>query len=157
MTRLKIGDIVEIPLSTGQRAFCQYVYRDKMGPIIRVFDLIVAPDDEIAIERLADANLMFRPVITGLFAAVRTGLWKVIGRFPVLDFQYPNFISSFYDHTTGKYGNWYLWNGTEYILLGHELPPVHHHLERLIVWHPHNIAKRIETGDNPYAYPRHGA
>lgn len=157
MTRLRLGDIVEIPLSTGQRAFCQYVYRDKMGPIIRVFDVIVAQGDEIAIERFEDANLLFRPVITGLTAAVRTGLWKVIGRLSVSDFQYPNFISALYNPETGKYGNWYLWNGSEDILLDHELAPAYHYLERLIVWHPHNIAKRIETGDNPYAYPRYGA
>lgn len=116
MTRLRLGDIVEIPLSTGQRAFCQYVYRDKMGPIIRVFDVIVAQGDEIAIERFEDANLLFRPVITGLTAAVRTGLWKVIGRLSVSDFQYPNFISALYNPETGKYGNWYLWNGSEDIL-----------------------------------------
>lgn len=156
MTRLKIGDIVEIPLSTGHRAFCQYVYRDKMGPIVRVFDLILEQNEEITLERFQGAQLLFPPVITGLLAAVRTGLWKVIGRLPVLDFQYPNFISSLYNSQTGKYGNWYLWNGSEDILIGSELPPAYHHLERLVVWHPLSLAERIETGDNPYAYPRHG-
>lgn len=156
MTRLKIGDIVEIPLSTGQRAFCQYAYRDKMGPIVRVFDLIVEQSDEIVLERFEEANLLFPPVITGLSAAVKTGLWKVVGQIPILDFQYPNFISAFYDREAGEYGNWYLWNGSEDILIGSKLPPAYHHLERLVVWHPRALAERIETGDNPYAYPRYG-
>lgn len=156
MTRLRLGDIVEIPLSNGQRAFCQYAHRDKMGPIVRVFDLIAEAGDEIAIEHFKDANLLFRPVITGLFAAVRTGLWKVIGHLPVSDFQYPDFISALYNPETGKYGNWYLWNGVEDILIGGELPQTYHHLERLVVWHPISLAERIETGDNPYAYPRYG-
>jgi len=157
MKRPKLGDVFEIPLTNGQRTFGQYVYYDsENGPLVVIFRLIAQPDEEIDVKRLKSSGLLFPPVITGLFAALRSGLWKVIGRLPTDDFEYPYFTSAFYDERSGKYGMWHLWDGSISRPIGYDLPEEYQSLERLIVWHPLNLVKRIESGDNPYAYPRHG-
>jgi hypothetical protein len=86
---VKVGDVIEIPLSDGRSAYAQYVHKDKMGPMIRIFDVLT--DQKIPVEQLRKARLLFPPVITGLLAAIRTGLWKKIGHMPVQEFVYPNF------------------------------------------------------------------
>jgi hypothetical protein len=157
MKRPQIGDLFEIPLSDGRKAIGQYVYFDrKNGPLIRIFNFFAPLDQAVVLDRINTAELLFPPVITGLFAAIRTGIWRIIGHLPVDDFQQPCFVSAFYDERSGNYGTWYLWDGTDYVALGKELPEKYQKLERLVVWHPNNIVMRIETGDNPYEYPRHG-
>ena len=95
---------------------------------------------------------MFRPVITGLFAAIRTGLWKKIGYIQVNDFEYPNFIATNYNQKTGKASIWFLWNGEKYIRLGTELPEKYKELEYHMVWSPYDVVDRIETGKYPFPY-----
>ncbi len=149
--RPRIGDIIEIPLSHGRKAYAQYVFYDKrMGPLIQVFDLIA--DADIEIYQLRNAGPLFPPVITGLFAAVRQGMWKVVGRMRVDDFHYPGFVSTVYDAKTGKTGTWFLWDGERYHQLGAELPNEYQGLEFLVVWDPHDIVERIETGEYPEPY-----
>lgn len=150
--RVRVGDVFEIRLSGGRKAFGQYVFRDStMGPLIQVYDLIVEgevqPDEVLA--RLKEAKPLFRPVITGLYAAVRTGFWTVIGRLPIGEFIYPNFISVYYENDR-PLSFWFLWNGERWIKLGYELPEEYKHLEFLVVWDPHDVVVRIETGKNPY-------
>jgi hypothetical protein len=104
---IKKGDFFELPLSDGRFAYGQYVFKDrKMGPLIQVFDLI--SENRIQIEQLKTAYPLFPPIITGLFAAIRTGMWNVIGRKAVENFTYPNFVSTFYDQKTGKARIWFL-------------------------------------------------
>ena len=150
--RIRVGDVFQIPLSDGRFAYGQYVYRDnRNGPIIRVFDVITEKEvefDEIR-ERLEHANLLFPPVITGVFAAVRTGLWKVIGHMSVDDFQYPNFVSVF-DEGYKPLGDWFLITEKDDIRLGKRLPDKYKNLEFLTVWSPYDIVHRIETGENSY-------
>jgi len=151
--RVRVGDVFQIPLSDGRMAYGQYVFRDKRnGPIIRVFDFIT--EDEMEFneirERLANAKLLFPPVITGVFAAVRTGLWKVIGRMPVDDFEYPNFVSVFHEGYK-PLGYWFLITKENDIRIGRHLPEKYKNLEFLAVWSPYDIVHRIETGENPYA------
>jgi hypothetical protein len=146
-----IGDIVEIPLSSGQKAYGQYVFWDhKMGPLIKIFDLQV--DNEIKLVEIKNAKPLFPPIITGLFAAVKKGLWKVVGNLPVIGFEYPGFISTIYDEKTGKARTWYLWNGSESIRIGDRLPEKYKNLEYLVVWSPYDVIDRIETGKYPYPY-----
>ncbi len=147
-TSLKIGDILEIPLSDGRRAYAQYVWRDKlMGPMIRVFDVIT--EERVDIDVLRGASLLFPPVFTGLYAAVRTGLWQIIGRLPVDDFTYPKFIWPLYDDKVDKVRNWALWDGEKEIHIGRKLPNRYRGLEQLVGWAPQDVAERIETGQNP--------
>lgn len=147
---VKIGDIFEIPLSDGRFAYGHYVYKDlKMGPIIRVSDLI--SEEVIQIEQLKNSTPLFPPIITGLFAAIRIGMWKIIGRIAVENFVYPNFVTAYYDEKIGKARAWYLWDGDKYTPLGSFLPEEYKELEYLLVWNPYSVVKRIETGE--YVFP----
>jgi hypothetical protein len=153
--RVRVGDVFEIPLSDGRRAYGHYVFRDsRMGPLIQVYDLIVEGDREShqVLDQLGHAKPSFPPVITGVYAAVRTGLWKVIGRLPVEKFEYPSFVENNYDEKTGEARTWFLWNGEKYVRIGLELPGQYRNLEFLVVWSPYDVAKRIETGEYPYPY-----
>jgi hypothetical protein len=149
---IKIGDVFEIPLSNGHKAFGQLVYKDKqMGPLIQVFDLIIdrTVDD---VQQLKDSEPLFPPVITGINAMVRKGIWKVIGNLPVENFIYPNFIRTLYDTKTGKAGIWFLWDGKRVIRVGEKLSDEHKKLEYLVVWSPFDLVERIETGKYPFPY-----
>jgi len=154
--RARVGDVFEIPLSDGRKAYGQYVFKDKekMGPLIQVFDLIIEGEiqPEQVLERLRNAGPLFPPVITGVSAAVRTGLWRVIGRLPVQGFVYPKFVAAFYDEKTGKARRWFLYDGEKYIPLGPELPEEYKQFEYLVVWSPYDVVHRIETGEYPYPY-----
>lgn len=150
--RPKVGDIIEIPLSHGRKGYAQYVHWDsKVGPLIQVFDFVTHErlDD---VMRLDSAQPLFPPVITGLFAAVRTGVWEVIGHLPASGFVYPGFVSTFWDQDTGRARDWYLWDGERSVPLGKELPREHRNKEYLVVWNPTDVATRIETGEYPFPY-----
>lgn len=154
--RLRLGDIFEIPLSSGRKAFGQYAFKDKMGPIVQIFEKILSSDEAIEIDELDPNKLLFPPVFTGLHAAIMGGLWKVVGHRPVVHQVYPRFISAHYNQQAERYGNWYLWNGKDFLPLGQDLPSEYRSLERLVIWDPMDIVERIESEDNPYQYPRHG-
>jgi len=147
---VKVGDIFEIPLSSGKKAYGQYVFRDRMGPMIQVFDLIT--NTKIHVEQLRDSKPLFPPIITGLSAAIKKEFWKVVGHLPVEKFEYPNFISTLYNDKTGKAGIWFLYNGEKYGRIGTILPKELKKLAFLIVWSPHDVVYRIETGEYPFPY-----
>ncbi len=146
---VKIGDIFEIPLSDNKFAYGQYVYKDKMGPIIQVFDFISI--NRIRLDQINRMRPLFPPIITGLFVAIRLGIWQVIGKKSVNQFVYPNFVSAYYDEKTGKVNTWFLWNGERYINIGSILPSKYRNLEYLISWNPEDVVNRIETGK--YIFP----
>jgi hypothetical protein len=150
--RPKVGDLIEIPLSGNRKAFAQYVHWDaKVGPLIKVFDLVThEPLDVLAAG--ASARPLFPPVITGLFAAVRSGIWKTIGHLPVSEFTYPGFVSTFWDQDTGLARDWFLWDGARSVRLGKDLPKEHRAKEYLVVWNPSDVVTRIETGQYPFPY-----
>lgn len=148
--RLKVGDILEIPLSDDRRAFGQYVYCDKMGPLLQVFELIAT--QEVQLDQLEDVRPLFPPIYTGLFVAVRVGMWKIIGNLDMKNFIHPKFVSTFYDQKTGKARTWFVWDGEKSTRIGHELPLDYKRLEYLVVWDPHDVVERIETGKYPYPY-----
>ncbi len=119
---VRVGDFFEIPLSNNRKAFGQFVYKElKNGPMIQVYDLIVQEDDPLQIDFLKLTPL-FPPIITGLNAAIREGLWHKIGKYPINSFAYPLFISAHWSNLSKQVINWFLWNGENYIELGPELP-----------------------------------
>jgi hypothetical protein len=121
-----------------------------MGPIIQVFDLF--SDSKIRAQEFETAQPLFPPIFTGLFAAIRTGLWSIVGKSGIKDFVYPNFVSTLYDQKTGKARTWFLWDGNKSIPLGLQLPDEYKKLEYLVVWSPYDVVKRIETGEYLYPY-----
>ena len=149
---VRIGDIFDMPLKDGRKAYGQYVYKDKkQGPLIQVFD-VMKTNTIFDIETIKNAKPLFSPVITGLFVAIREGLWHVVGRIPINGFAYPNFVSAYYDYRTGNAYKWFLWDGEKYISIGNKLPEKYKKCEYLVVWSPYDVISRIETGKYPYPY-----
>ena len=104
MTKPKVDGIFEITLSNSKRAFAQFLHFGKMGPIIQVFDLISM--SESTLDSVLASKPLFPPIITGLFAAIRGGFWKVIGNRPVASFTQPRFVTAAYDERTGEAKRW---------------------------------------------------
>jgi hypothetical protein len=147
---IKVGDIFEIPLSEGRKAFGHYLYFSKKGPLVQIYNIITEKDIEI--QEITKAEPLFPPVITGLHAAIKAKMWRVIGHIAVVDFVHPFFVSTLYNEKTGKAGLWFLWDGQKDVRIGSILPEKYKNLEFLIVWNPKNIERRIETGEMPYPY-----
>jgi len=148
--RLRVGSVFSIPLSDGRVAYGWYVHADnRKGPMIQVFDLILESDEEIDPLELANAGFMFPPMVTGLKAAIRTGLWKIVGYIPVEGFVPPLFIACYWDQKTGVAYRWFLWDGDKHVNLGGKLPDKYRKLELDIVWDPHAVAERILNGYHP--------
>jgi hypothetical protein len=133
-----------------KKAYGQYLHYSTMGPIIQVFDILAK--DDVTIEQIMTSHRLFPPVITGLFAAIKNKVWKIIGYRPVTNFVHPQFISTLYNQQTGKAGIWFLWDGERDLKIGSALPSEYKGLEFLVVWNPQDIVDRIETGEIPFPY-----
>jgi len=152
--RLRLGDAFSIPLEDGRTAYGQYVFRDReTGPLVKVFDLFtvdsVALPDAHILATLPDCGTILGPVLAGVGAATRTGLWPILGNLAVRDFSYPGFLNVFHEGFVW-WGNWYFWNGEYSKNLGQVLPAQYAHTEFLAVWDPQTLAHLIATGENPY-------
>ncbi len=149
MKQLIVGNVFEIHLSDGRKAFGQYLLQSKMGPIIQVFTLITS--EEVSVEEIIQSQALFPPVITGLFGAVKNGYWKIIGSSSPTLTKRPCFVSTEWTKN-GKATHWYLWDGEREIKIGKELPDEYKTLEFLVVWNPPNVTQRIETGNPPFPF-----
>lgn len=115
--KIRVADLFEITLSDNRKAIGHYVYfDDKNGPFIQVFDYIVQ-NTAVNVNDAILRPYLFPPVITGLHGAIRRGFWKVIGKQPITKFEYPKFISSFWDDKNGEVINWFLYDGANYFKL----------------------------------------
>lgn len=148
--KIRVGDVFEIPLSDGRRAYGRYYHRDpKQGPIIEVFNVMA--DNKVDVSSLRGAKRLFPPLIAGLFVAIREGIWKVVGHLPIENFRYPGFISAHYGGEPLRAQEWFFWDGFNYIKLGERLPKEYQGYEYLAGWAPADVVRRIETG----YYPSH--
>lgn len=108
-SRLTIGDIFEIPLTSGRVGFAQYVHKDnQMGFLFQVFDHFADNTGQLSIESVVESLPLFPPIFTGIQAGIKLGLWKVIGNCPVRNFSYPGFISTITTPDTLTATIWYL-------------------------------------------------
>jgi hypothetical protein len=121
-----------------------------MGPIIQVYDCIVPirPNLDIVLQ----SKPLFPPIITGLSAAIRAGLWTKIGNKKIESINYPGFVSTLYDQKTGKASIWFYWDGKKSVRIGPQLPNQYKDKEYLIVWDPTDVAHRIQTGEYLFPY-----
>jgi len=118
---IRVGDVFVIPISGNRKAYGQYVFRSNMGPMIKVFDMITG-ENEASLEELENAKSLFPPVITGLNAAIKVGLWQKKGKLPVGDYSKTQFVSAWWNDKTGEVYHWSLWDGKQFIRLGKILP-----------------------------------
>ncbi len=150
---VKVGDIFEIRLEDERKAYGQFVFKDKkQGPLVQIFNLIANEGDNFTPDEIKKSGDRFPPVITGLQAAIRAGLWRVIGKLPIVEFSYPRFVSAYYDEKTGEAYRWFVWDGEKTIQIGKELPIEYKGLEYRVVWSPYDVTYRIESGEYPYPY-----
>jgi len=150
---IKIGDIFEIQINNKKRVFGQYIYKDiHQGPLIQIYNYTLDIKSKFVIDELQISQLLFPPVITGLFAAIRTNLWHIVGKLPVENFIYPKFVCAYYHQETGEAYRWFIWDGEKYTDIGLVLPEEYKKLEYLVVWSPFDVISRIETGIYPFPY-----
>jgi hypothetical protein len=150
MSRLKIGDIFEIPLSNNKKAYGQYIYLDFFGPLIRVFNLIVDVNKQVDIDVITSCKLLFPPVYTGVKAAIKNGMWSVIGNKEIHEFVFPGFVRTFQDLNTGDATIWFLWDGKNNVRIGKKLSDDMKKFEFLAIYSPDLIEKRIISKEKPY-------
>jgi hypothetical protein len=112
MKRIKVGDVLEIPMGDGY-AYAQLSHRDPlMGDLIRVFeDISPTPRADWA------ALVQQRPLFLTFFYishGVKTGAVKIVGNAPLPEEAraFPLFLcAGLPDDTTGKPTTWALWDG----------------------------------------------
>ena len=150
MKRPKLGDIFIIPVDHGKYAYGQFIFISKMGPIVQIFKKISI--GEINLDELLLSDLLFQPVIVGLYAAIKEGLWNIVGNRSVITNEHPKFLTTNWSEKTGKAGMWAIWDGEKYYDIGHELPDQYKNYEYLIIWPPQMITERIRTGKTPFPY-----
>jgi hypothetical protein len=122
MVRLKKGDVLEVPLPNGKKGFIQYIYPDKWGDLIGIYDYTIDWDEKVDVEKLKSKEFKFYPILTRinqgkqlseqfkhLEKLQRLGYasevfiqmasdpahdynWKIIDNIKIEDFAYPNFI-----------------------------------------------------------------
>ena len=150
--RLYVGDIFSIPLPDGRTAYGQYLFRDKKwGYLVHVFDLFSTREEQdcVIVNHLKGAGVLIGPVLVGFGDVIRSGKWRILGRLPVVDFQYPGFLNVLEDNYKPR-GQWSFWDGKTKHILGRVLPREYSEVELLIIWDPRALVERIVTGQNPY-------
>jgi hypothetical protein len=113
MSKVRIGDILEIPTAKGL-AYAQYTHDDSMyGQLIRVLEKTFQ-------RRPADfSETVQGPVQFCVFfplkAAVRRGIFKIVGQQEVAPSNqvFPTFRSGLPDPQTNKVKTWWFWDGKE--------------------------------------------
>jgi hypothetical protein len=143
MLRPEIGDVLEMRLGDGRYAYAQYVFWDeRKGPLVQVFSRVT--EQQAAVDELRGTEPMFPPVLVGLWHAVRTGRWKVVGSLPVENFRYPLFRTGI-PNKDGRVDVWWLRDGTTETRIG-ALPEEYRALELLMGWSPLLLEERIQAG-----------
>lgn len=80
--RLKIGDVLRVPLEDGRFAYIRYVRFDDSGMVVQVSNRISRLPH--GMEDIGDFSaLLFPPVNVGLQYAVRELGWLRIGNLPI--------------------------------------------------------------------------
>ena len=148
--RLKVGHIFKSPAGKGKHAYGQYCYDCRRGSMIRIFDIVT--DREMDLEEITKRELMFPPIFVGLPAAIREGVWELVGFQELKDFKVPLFKTSLFAPAE-KDNTWFVIDVTtdKTIKKGSRVPWRYRKLERAGTWSAYDVIKRIENGgENPY-------
>jgi hypothetical protein len=149
--RLRVGSILEIPLSDGRKAYGRYLHFDpKKGQILQVYDVISMGDQEVDLNTLKSARDLFPPIFVGISAAVRAGIWRIIGYLPVENFVYPGFLAAHWSGNPPVVYRWFFWDGMKSIPLGAKLPDKYKKHEYVGGYAAQDVVKRIETGEESF-------
>jgi len=149
MSRIKFGDIIEIPTKKGY-SYAQYTHKDKMmGALIQVFKGFYS-------DRPKDFNeVVKQPIQFSTFfplqAATNMGSISIIKNISISDElqKFPIFrVGGLIDPTTKKRKSWSLWDGKEEISID-RLTPEQKKLPIKGTWNDTMLISRIEEEWSP--------
>ena len=148
MSKVEIGDILEIPTAKGL-AYAQYTHQHRMfGGLIRVFDSIFdsRPDD---LSKLANGPVRFSTFLP-VKVAVQRDIFKVAGHQEVMlqNKVFPLFRDGVADSKTKKVAIWWLWDGEKEWSIG-SLTPEQRQLPIRQTLNDTMLVKLIEDGWTP--------
>ena len=148
MSKVKIGDILEIPTAKGF-AYAQYTHQhSQMGGLIRVFDPLFEsrPSD---LSKLVDESVRFSTFLP-VRAAVKQGIFKIADHQEVSaqNQLFPLFRGGNADLKTKKVAVWWLWDGQKAWKVG-SLTPEQRQLPIREVLNDTMLVKLIEDGWTP--------
>jgi hypothetical protein len=115
-----------------------------------VYDVILNNNEDLDLSALKDVKDMFQPIFVGISAAVRSGLWKVVGFLAVENFIYQGFLWPTWDGNPPVVYHWSFWDGKKQIDLGAKLPDEYKKYEYIGGFAAPDVAKRIETGEESF-------
>jgi len=148
--KIQIGDIIEMPLPNGSKAYAQFVKKDKWGDVVIIYDLFTAKGDTVSVNDVIKRNVLIGPVITRIKVGIDNSQfnWKVLAKSDIPKFESINFIWK-----EGGYGakniktKWYLYNGIENKMIGERLPQEYKSFEYLVSYSPGALVDRIIGND----------
>ncbi len=149
MTRLKIGDLVEVSTSLGL-TYAQYTHKNsRYGSLLRVFKKVYVGKPE-CLEEILNDEVKFS-IFFPLKAAVDQGIVKVVGNLSIPKelSQFPIFRAGVVDPSTGKVATWWLWDGESEEKVS-SLSEEQKHLPIRGVWNDTLLIERIESNWTPY-------
>ena len=148
MSRLMIGDIVEIKTLKGN-AYAQYTHKhSQYGSLLRVFKGFYS-SRPVVIEDIMKNDIQFS-IFFPLKAAVTQRIVEIVGNIPVpkpLE-QFPMFRAGIADPVTGKVSVWWLWDGKNEEKVG-SITNEQRKLPIRGVWNDTLLVERIESGWMP--------
>lgn len=152
MTRIKIGDLVEISTREGF-AYAQYINRHRSyGALLRVFRELhqVRPPD---LDRVLEGEVQFVCVFP-LQSAVSQRIVHVAGngRVPAEAAKLPVFRNGVMDPRTGKVAVWWFWDGEREWKVG-SLTEEQKRMPLLGCWNDTLLSERIVAGWRPEQDP----
>ncbi len=152
---LKNGDILQIPLTEEKAAIGQIIYwniepKPLLNPLLKIVNGIY----DIKTLDLSTVDItkeLFPPIATGVRAAIRSGMWKIIGNLPTGSVPYPTFVSTFY-RDDGTARDWWITDGDGSRSVGLNLPDEYKNCEFKVVLNPPDVVERLITGKVTFPY-----
>ena len=150
--RITVGSIIEVLTKLGY-VYMQRVHKSKQyGSIVRVLDGFYKerPNEKEFDELVRKPHLYY--VITTLPWHEILHPYEIIGKYSIPDFAktFPTFKGGDYDSDTGKYCNWYLWDGDkEWRPENGKLTKEEAGYPMLLIYSYKSIIGRLERGWKP--------
>lgn len=161
-SRIKLapGDILEVPLSDGNKGYFQFIGKDDdymAGHLIRAFEYLKSSSQAFSpsLKEIVESKIKFHSY-TRVFEGIKDGLWTIVGNIPIeKNFEYTMFrqCQDVYSMVKKSY-NWYIWKEdfSKAKKIG-ELSEEYKNLPVSSIYPPSAIVKWIETGWHGFMQP----
>ncbi|HDY8043856.1 TPA: hypothetical protein RQK80_004350 [Vibrio vulnificus] len=152
MSRIKIGDLVEIKTALGY-SYAQYTHKHaQYGALLRVFSKVYKQRPETW-ENIFSDDVRFS-VFFPLQAAINQKIFCIVGNLsiPAELLNFPLFRAGAVNPSTKKVSTWWLWDGVNEVKIGH-LTDEQKHLPIRGIWNDTILIERIESNWSPYTDP----